>query len=336
MKVLLPRAAAVLLALGFACASSAQSVPRAEDMRRVEQLVATLAQEAATLCPLSDPGDQDALDRCRMALFKDSFFKRSLARIVLWGRPSPVAAARLKDTTLTQFGAEVLSGLYLPLFMFNGRYRVEYDATEARYRARLEGVFRNNLMPGQYPYPFWHDAKKWNDYQRANGITFWIDPHTSKIVVGQFSRQEGADPRLNTVSRIPPAFDGKWMWVDDKGEPQPKPALFAGLFRPDNPYLDKLQTTYKDLALAMRNGTCNSCHVPDNPEKMKRLVLLQTPAHAAGEIKRVMAAVRENRMPLDDIGIEKELDPETKASLLKFGAAFESTVNAAYAWERGN
>jgi hypothetical protein len=47
-----------------------------------------------------------------------------------------------------------------------------------------------------------------------------------------------------------------------------------------------------------------------------------------------MAAVRENRMPLDDIGIEKELDPETKASLLKFGAAFESTVNAAYAWEK--
>ena len=336
MKVLLPRAAAVLMALGVAGASSAQSVPRAEDTRRVEQLVATLAQEAATLCPLSDPGDQDALDRCRSALFKDSFFKRSLARIVLWGRPSPVPGGRLKDTTLTQFGAEVLSGLYLPLFMFNGRYRVEYDATEARYRARLEGVFRNNLMPGQYPYPFWHDAKKWSDYQRANGITFWIDPHTSKIVVGQFSRQEGADPRLKTASRITPAFDGKWMWIDDKGEPQPKPALFKGLFRSDNPYLEKLQTTYKDLALAMRNGTCNDCHAPDNPEKMKRLVLFQTPAHAAAEIKRVMAAVRDNRMPRDEIGIEKELDAETKTLLLKYGATFESTVNAAYAWERGD
>jgi hypothetical protein len=220
--------------------------------------------------------------------------------------------------------------------MFNGRYRVEYDATEARYRARLEGVFRNNLMPGQYPYPFWHDAKKWSDYQRANGITFWIDPHTSKIVVGQFSRQEGADPRLNTASRIPPAFDGKWMWLDDKGEPQPKPALFVGLFRADNPYLEQLQTTYKDLALAMRNGTCNNCHAPDNPEKMKRLVLFQTPAHAAAEIKRVMAAVRDNRMPLDEIGIEKELDAETKTLLLKYGATFESTVNAAYAWERGD
>ena len=187
MKALLPRAAAVLTALGFACASSAQSVPRAEDTRRVEQLVATLAQEAATLCPLSDPADQDALDRCRLALFKNSFFKRSLARIVLWGRPSPVPDGRLKDTTLTQFGAEVLSGLYLPLFMFNGRYRVEYDATETRYRARLEAVFRNNLMPGQYPYPFWHDANKWNDYQRANGLTLWIDPYTSKVVVGQFT-----------------------------------------------------------------------------------------------------------------------------------------------------
>ena len=330
------RFAAVLGVLALAGASAAQSVPPAEDVRRVERLVATIAQEAATLCPLADPGDQGALDRCRVALFKDSYFKRSLARIVLWGRPSPVAGTRLKDMQLTQFGAEVLSGLYLPMFMFNGRYQVTYDTTEARYRARLEGVFRNNLMPGQYPYPFWHDAKKWSDYERANGITLWIDPYASKIVVGQFSRQEGADPRLNTASRIPPAFDGKWMWVDDKGEPQPKPALFVGLFRADNPYLDQLQTTYKDLALAMRNGTCNNCHVPDNPDKMKRLVLLQTPAHAAAEISRVMAAVGSNRMPRDEIGLEKELDAGTRAVLLKYGAAFESTVKAAYAWERGD
>jgi hypothetical protein len=98
-----------------------------------------------------------------------------------------------------------------------------------------------------------------------NGLTLWIDPYTSKIVVGQFSRQEGADPRLNTVSRIPPAFDGKWMWVDGNGEPQPKPALFVGLFRADNPYLEQLQTTYKDLALAMRKGTCNTCQPPKYP-----------------------------------------------------------------------
>ena len=186
MRVVLANIVAVLMVLAVPGASIGQTAPRAENAQRVERLVATLSQEAATLCPLTDPGDQDALNRCRSALFNDSYFKRSLARIVLWGRPSPVPGARLKETTLTQFGREVLSGLYLPLFMFNGRYRMEYDASEARYRARLEAVFRNNLVPGQYPYPFWHDAKKWNDYQRANGLTLWIDPYTSKIVVGQF------------------------------------------------------------------------------------------------------------------------------------------------------
>jgi hypothetical protein len=38
-------------------------------------------------------------------------------------------------------------------------------------------------------------------------------------------------------------------------------------------------------------------------------------------------------MPLDDLGIEKELDAATKATLLKYGALFEVTVNAAYDWE---
>ena len=218
--------------------------------------------------------------------------------------------------------------------MFDGRYQVDYDPAEGRYRARLEAVFRNHLVPGQYPYPFWHDAKKWDDYQRANGITLWIDPYTSQIVVAQFSKQEGADARLITPSRIPPAFDGKWMWLDDTGVQQPQPTLFVGLFRASNPYLGELQKTYKDLALAMRDGTCNTCHVPNNPDRMKRLVLFQTPAHAAAEITRIMTAVRNNRMPLDDFGLEKELDATTKGVLLKFGAAFETTVKASYAWEK--
>jgi hypothetical protein len=44
----------------------------------------------------------------------------------------------------------------------------------------------------------------------------------------------------------------------------------------------------------MCDDICSNCHVPDNPEKMKRLVLLQTPAHEAAEIRRVMAEVRSN------------------------------------------
>ncbi len=69
---------------------------------------------------------------------------------------------------------------------------------------------------------------------------------------------------------------------------------------------------------------------------MKRLILMQTPVHAAGEIKRMMRAVREDKMPLDDTGLYKKLDPTVKAALLKYGTAFESVVDAAREWEARN
>ena len=130
-----------------------------------------------------------------------------------------------------------------------------------------------------------------------------------------------------------PAFDGKWMWTDANGQSQPRPTLFVGLLRSTNPYLGQLDTAFRDLAGELRKGSCHECHAPDNYAATKRLVLMQTPAHAAGEIKRIMRAVREDTMPLDDAGLYKELDPAVKASLLKYGAAFESVLDAARDWE---
>jgi hypothetical protein len=66
---------------------------------------------------------------------------------------------------------------------------------------------------------------------------------------------------------------------------------------------------------------------------MRRLVLLHTPAHAAGEITRLMAALREDRMPLDESGIEQPLEPALKRALLESGGAFEESVRAAKDWE---
>jgi hypothetical protein len=40
----------------------------------------------------------------------------------------------------------------------------------------------------------------------------------------------------------------------------------------------------------MRDAQCDNCHVPDNPMPMRRLVLMHTPAHAAGEVARLMKA----------------------------------------------
>jgi hypothetical protein len=68
---------------------------------------------------------------------------------------------------------------------------------------------------------------------------------------------------------------------------------------------------------------------------MKKLVLLQSPAHAASEIKRVLKAVRGDMMPLDDYGIEKALDPILKKALLEKGGEFDHLVDQARAWELG-
>ena len=327
---------AVRLGIGATVSMLAVGAAAQESQRgAVEHFVGTLVRQTATVCPLVSPADQAALDRCRAALYGDSALRKSLAPVILWGRPSP-DGLRLRDTNLTRFKPDVFAGLYAPLFMFPGEYEVTFDPTERLYRAQVSALFRNALDPGQYPYPFWHNAKKWGDYQAANEVTFWIDPNQMKVTVMQFSARGKPDPRLTSVPRTPPAFDGKWMWTDANGQSQPRPTLFVGLMRSNNPYLGQLEGAFKDLAGELRKGTCNECHSPDNYAGMKRLTLMQTPVHAAGEIKRVMRAVRDDKMPLDDLGLYKEIDPAIKAALLRYGAVFESLVDAARDWETKN
>jgi hypothetical protein len=223
--------------------------------------------------------------------------------------------------------------MYVPLFMFNGKHTVEYVESEQLYVVRLETAFRNRLQPGQFPYPFWHVDDKWNTYQAANGLLLWIDPKSIKVRVAQFT-DRAATPPISVSSPLQHSFEGKWLWTDAAGQVQPQVTLFDGLFRPDNPYLKKMDGAYRKLAISLREGQCDSCHTPENKHDMKRLVLLQTPAHAAGEIKRIMKAVRRDSMPLDETGIEQPLEGPVKAALLKNASAFEALVDAAKDWER--
>jgi len=322
---------AVLLAAAASAASgAAEPLPSRE---RLERLAADLAGELARLCPPAPPGDQAAFDRCRHGLFADSILRRNLAPRLLWGRVHEDPATALKETTLTQFAPDVLAGMYLPLFMFNGRYTVEYDTRENLVLVRVQTAFRNRLAPGQFPYPFWHDEAKWNTYQGANSILLWVDPETARIRIAQFTDRGATPPIVGSVRVQQAKFDGKWLWTDAAGRVQPQVTLFDGLFRAENPYLPKLDGAYKALALKMRDAQCDTCHVPNNPDHMKRIVLLQTPAHAAGEIQRLMKAVREDRMPRDETGIEQPLDAKLKSALLESGGAFEALVRAAKDWE---
>ena len=324
--------AVLLLAILGGAAHAADNEPLA--LRpQLERLAADLAAELSRLCPPANPGDQAAFDRCRQGLFQDSMLKRNLAPRVLWGRVHKDPAAILKETTLTQFAPDVLAGLYVPLFMFNGRHSVEHDAREGLYLVRMETAFRNRLAPGQFPYPFWHDEAKWNAYQGANSILLWIDPKTARIKIAQFTDRGATPPIVSSGPVQQQKFDGKWLWTDPEGRVQPQVTLFDGLFRAENPYLPKLDGAYKAFALKMRDAQCDSCHVPNNPEGMKRLVLLQTPAHAAGEIERLMKAVREDKMPRDEVGIEQPLEAKLKSALLESGGAFEALVRAAKDWE---
>jgi len=299
----------------------------------IEATVRQLALELSAVCPLADQGDQKAFDVCRQALFRGSLLRRNVSTILLWGRPHPKPGESLKNTTLTELAPEVWTGLYAPLFMFDGTWRLDYDEGERLYRLRLGALFRNAMEPGQYPYPFWHNAKKWNDYQKSNTLVLWIAPQSGTIVVGQFTNDGQERPGLRSEPVARPPFDGQWMWTDALGTLQPAPALFQGLFSNDNPYLRELEPRYRDLANAMRKGHCNDCHVPENRNRMSRLVLLQTPAHAASEIKRLMKAVRNNDMPIDDTLLYREIDADTKKALLHYGSAFEALVDAARDWE---
>ncbi|MES2948480.1 MAG: hypothetical protein V4858_08055 [Pseudomonadota bacterium] len=327
----------VLSAIGFQLAFLASIPFAAADDSTVEAAVTrdvgAMAARLSQMCPLADAGNQAAFDVCRKGLFTNTQVQAVLGPITLWGRQKD-RVTLVKDAHLTQFAPEVLTGMYMPLFMFDGTYSVSYSDANGMYLAKLGIGFRNRLPPGQFPYPFWHEANKWNTYENANAMLFWIDPKTRKARAVQFTAFGEASPTVPVKPQMPPAFDGKWLWTDAQGKTQPAVTLFDGLFSDSNPYKGGLEKSYRVLALSLRESQCLQCHVPNNPNRTPRLVLLQSPAHAAGEIKRLLTQVQMGRMPVDEYGLEEALDPHMKTLLLERGREFEQLVDKARDWER--
>jgi hypothetical protein len=320
-------AAAVCMSIASAHAQAPDTVPA--PVRRMAQ---DIAAELAARCPLAAAGDTDAYNRCRQGLFGESSLRAHLPAFLLWGRQSKAPNATLRTTNLTQFAPDVWTSMYAPLFMFNGQHTVDWVPEEKKFVIRLQAAFRNRLAPGQFPYPFWHEEAKWAMYENANGFLLWIDPASSRIQAAQFT-DRAAHPPLQAVQAVKHEFDGKWLWTDAQGRTQPAVTLFDGIYRADNPHLRAMDRQYRELALQMRESQCVSCHVPNNPDKMSRLVLLSTPVHAAGEIDRLIKSVKEDRMPMDEFRMSYPLAAENKKWLLESAEAFRATVQAARAWE---
>ncbi len=334
------RASALIVTSLILLASTTSIAPAKLDDWRVEwaQHVAQgIVAELSEACPISDPGDQAAFDSCRAKVFKSTFIPENMADYVMWGGGKLDIA--LKDRGLTQFGKKIWVGLYLPLFMFTGESTQELNEQDGRLLLRLESRFRNALKPGEYPYPFWHAEAKWGAYNDANELVFTIDVTSAKVLGIQRSPFGKDNPELRLARQQPPRKFNKdeWMWKDENGVMQPKVTLFDGLYKPENPYLRKMEAAYTAFALEMRNNNCMVCHVPNNPEKMKNLILLQTPAHTAGEIDRIIRAVKAEAMPAKSWAGPKGFnDPAAKDKFLAYAQAFKAQVDSAAEWETRN
>jgi hypothetical protein len=297
----------------------------------IASLARTIAAELVMQCPLTDADDVAAFASCRDALADDGALRSALNDAILWGRERPQQATTLEHAPLTQLAPDVWTRLYAPLFMFNGNHAVEWVPSENLYVIRLEAAFRNRLAPGQFPEPFWHDTAKWSAYQNANGVLLWVQPRTGRIAIAQFT-DHARTPVLQHVDPVARRFDGQWLWTDAAGRTQPAVTVFEAQYRSDNPYRIALDRQYRDLALQLREAQCSSCHVPSNPGHSERLVLLSSPAHAAGEIDRVIRLVRDPA-PAHGGATSHALSADDRQWLLQSAEAFRDTVRAARNWE---
>ena len=308
-------AAASIVAASVAMAFSGPS--RNEDVgptvAQAQRVAKSLATQLASACPLAEADDQQAFDTCRQSLFRSK--RLPMAKLVLWGTEQIGKPVRAME--LTEFDSEMWTGLYLSLWMFTGKWQVVYDEVEKKNAILLQTKFRNRLEQGQYPYPFWHSTAKWNDWQAAPSLKIYLDASSNRVFA--FLRSKSGERVAGNYPDVAPhAFDGQWRWRAADGVMEPRVTLFDGLYRKDNPHLVDLEQSYQEFANEMRRSTCSGCHVPNNPNKMRRLVLLQTPAHAAAEVERIIKSVRDEKMPYDDWGDPAHLDPALRTALLDY------------------
>jgi hypothetical protein len=295
----------------------------------LEQRGAAIAQHLAAICPVAPRDDVAARNKCADSL-RNATFIPFASDGLLWGGDQP--DLKLAKKQLTHLRADMFQLMYLSLFTFTGRSSVYVDPREHVGVIRIEAYFRNALPSGEFPYPFWHSAAKWDAYETANQLRFYFN-HAGKVFVVTRSRDGDEANRGPWAHVNPPAFDGSWQWTDSAGNTEPRVSLFSNRYSAGNPYLPKLDKAYKDFAIQARNASCLECHAPTNKADATHLVLLQTPMHAAGEIDRVLKEVKNGEMPEDDIGLPKDIDPGLRAAILKTGRVFRETLVEADQWE---
>jgi hypothetical protein len=281
-----------------------------------------IAEAIVAACPLADPGNEEARQRCAMALAASPVLDETMDERFLWGGQREVGVYDPERSNLTRLDPLVWRRLYLSLFMFSGESRIEQAGPTTVIH--LPARFRNALDAGTYPYPFWHSAKKWRHYEHSTEVLLLI-------VDGRLAgamRNAASDGARPSVER---SWHGKWRW-DDGAEP--RLALYTSLFSSTNPHTARVEAAYRRLEGAMRPYACVTCHSPGNPSGMNPLALLIYPNQALASRHAIVEQIAAQTMPPETADTPAGIrDPRARKKLLEIARAFERAAEDALAHE---
>jgi len=303
-----------------ACSAHTEQPPVDTDSRLALEVASGLVQA----CPAgADPSDEAARNACADRVHFPAL-SVSMHEPFIWGG-QPKDGVYSLDKGLNKFNKRAWRRMYLSTFMFGSDYEVERvgDATILH----MPVTFRGAMPPGAYPYPFWHNAKKWDAYNYATTLHFVIK-HGE--VLGAL-RSSAQDRQRAKVDR---KWDGQWRWTEN-GREMPYVALYDYLLSPGNPFRQKLDTAYRDLESGMRQHSCDACHAPDNLGHSELLELLVYPNHALVGRHDIVAQLADDVMPpTNTLGIPEGIpDHEARDRLMDLARAFETVGDQALAWE---
>ena len=335
------RLSGLATALAIAAGLGACREPREQEAARTPAAGAVsrevrLARGLALASPPAAPADAKARDAAGEALSHFGDLLDAAGDRVLWGGFQPENGYDPKGQALTELSPFVWAKLYLSTFTFTGAYELHEEGP--RTILEVAARFRDGLDAGDYPYPFWHSARKWRSYvgTRALILVFERDRLVAAYRRSSAPGRESAAVReeeLATARR----WDGRWRWTDARGAEQPRVALFSYLLSTDNPSVASLDRAYRSLEEAFRRHHCDGCHAPDNAAGQSPLFLLDFPNQALAARHALVETLRRDTMPPADpraggrAGLPDEAE---RRQLLALAEQFEREADRALAFEQ--
>jgi hypothetical protein len=296
------------------------------------KLATEIAKGIITACPVADPKDKIAHKLCGEKLTKFALLGDSMSESFVWGLETKAGDYELaSNRTTTSFNDFVWRRIYLSMFMFPGKYKIEQ--VDNRTILRLPYQFRNQLDMGDYPYPFWHSKKKWDAFQLSPELLFVFEK-------GKIAGALRSVERDKSRPYVAHEWDGKWQWTDEKGEQQPTVTLYKSIFSLTNPHVSELDVAYRAFESESRKFNCAVCHNPSNASKMYPLAILNYPNQALSARHSVVSVIENNTMPPPSVDAKQVAHPAgiveeaEKEKLLKLAKAFAQAGDLALAFEK--